>query len=125
MYRGRGVADYELLRGQAALFPESEVRILFPAAHRPTAVPGHCTARAEARVAGLNPARLISRRSDFDYLRRAAVPANRFVGAPLVGACHEQGDHDCCDAPLFAFGFADEPFESGHVGDPEVATLTV
>src|SRR5712691_10788862 len=61
MYRGRGVADYQLLRAQAALFPESEVRILFPAAHRPTAVPGHRTARGEARVAGLNPAQLADR----------------------------------------------------------------
>jgi hypothetical protein len=29
-----------------------------------------------------------------------------------------------CDASLFAFGFAHEPFESGHVGYPEAATLT-
>ena len=47
------------------------------------------------------------------------------IGAQPRGGWLAGRGIDCCDAALFASGVADEPFESGHVSYPEVATLTV
>src|SRR5689334_2523763 len=49
MCRERRTADDRLFRGEAALFPEPEFRILLSAAREPAPVPGHRPARAEAR----------------------------------------------------------------------------
>jgi hypothetical protein len=46
-------------------------------------------------------------------------------GGILGAAGLQTAEISCCDAALFAPGFADKPFESGDVGYPEVITLSV
>src|SRR5688572_24924178 len=83
MHRGRSAARHGLRRGEAALFPEPAIRLLFPASRIAAAVRRRCAARARRACGGAARLELVGMIEPMpDLEEKAETFANVGAGSP-------------------------------------------